>query len=174
MKRTIRFRLNPFYTCRNSYMRWYIGVLMKWSPTDTWSWTWSWSCNGSLYHSRYHEVNGDIYSAGFIILPAGSKFPTVVIPFFRLVVSPIRRLYDWRFLAMKWATITDGSYGNWSLPIHPRWCRQVTHWGSMTRNPIAELYWVRPTRSSSWAVVLGHNTECCDMGILYAVKPLPI
>ena len=26
-------------------------------------------------------MNGDIYSAGFIILPAGLKFPTVVIPF---------------------------------------------------------------------------------------------
>ena len=39
------------------------------------------TCNGSLYHSRYHEVNGDIYSAGFIILPAGLKFPTVAIPF---------------------------------------------------------------------------------------------
>ena len=26
-------------------------------------------------------MNGDIYSAGFIILPAGSKFPTVAIPF---------------------------------------------------------------------------------------------
>ena len=24
--------------------------------------------------------------------------------------------------------------------------------------------WVRPPRSSSWAVRLGHNTECCDMG----------
>ena len=46
---------------------------MNRSPMDT--------CNGSLYHSRYHEVNGDIYSAGFIFLPAGLKFPTVVIPF---------------------------------------------------------------------------------------------
>lgn len=26
-------------------------------------------------------MNGDIYSAGFIFLPAGLKFPTVVIPF---------------------------------------------------------------------------------------------